>query len=78
MPPMPASAPTPGRYRHYKGKDYQVIEMARHCDSEEWLVVYRTLYGDFDLWVRPLADFCATVNCDGLAVPRFRRLEGQG
>ena len=47
----------PGRYRHYKGKDYQVIGLARHSETEEPLVVYRTLYGDFDLWVRPLAMF---------------------
>ncbi len=47
----------PGRYRHYKGKDYEVIGLATHSETEEQLVVYRTLYGNFDLWVRPQAMF---------------------
>ena len=61
----------PGRYRHYKGKDYQVIGLARHSETEEALVVYRSLYGDFDLWVRPLAMFNEQVEVDGEAYPRF-------
>ncbi|MEE3158451.1 MAG: DUF1653 domain-containing protein [Pseudomonadota bacterium] len=61
----------PGRYRHYKGKDYQVIGLARHSETEEPLVVYRTLYGDYDLWVRPLAMFNEQVEVDGEAYPRF-------
>ena len=61
----------PGRYRHYKGKDYQVIGLARHSETEEALVVYRTLYGDFDLWVRPLAMFNEQVEVAGEAYPRF-------
>ena len=61
----------PGRYRHYKGKDYQVIGLARHSETEDPLVVYRTLYGDFDLWVRPLAMFNEQVEVDGEAYPRF-------
>lgn len=61
-----------GRYRHYKNKEYEVLGVARHSETEEELVVYRTLYGDFDLWVRPLVMFTATVMVDGVAVPRFR------
>ena len=61
----------PGRYRHYKGKDYQVICLARHSETKEPLVVYRTLYGDFDLWVRPLAMFNEVVEVDGESHPRF-------
>ncbi|AQZ95591.1 DUF1653 domain-containing protein [Halopseudomonas phragmitis] len=61
----------PGRYRHYKGKDYQVIGVARHSETEEELVVYRTLYGDYSLWVRPLAMFSEQVEVDGALHPRF-------
>ena len=62
----------PGRYRHYKEKDYEVIGLARHSETEEELVVYRTLYGDFSLWVRPLKMFMEMVEVDGREVPRFR------
>ena len=61
----------PGRYRHYKGPEYRVFAVARHSETEEPLVVYRTLYGDFDLWVRPLAMFNEQVEVDGEAYPRF-------
>lgn len=61
----------PGRYRHYKGKDYEVIGLATHSETEESLVVYRTLYGNFDLWVRPQAMFQEIVEVDGKAYPRF-------
>jgi len=61
----------PGRYRHYKGMDYDVIGVARHSETEEQMVVYRCLYGDYSLWVRPLAMFQETVNVAGEDVPRF-------
>lgn len=61
----------PGRYRHYKGSDYQVIDVARHSETEELLVVYRTLYGEFDLWVRPLEMFTEEVEVEGKTLPRF-------
>lgn len=61
----------PGRYRHYKGNYYQVLGVARHSETEELLVVYRCLYGDHSLWVRPLAMFMESVTVDGRAVPRF-------
>jgi hypothetical protein len=60
-----------GCYRHYKGNDYQVIGIARHSETEEELVVYRKLYGDGSLWVRPLAMFMEKVVVDGRTVPRF-------
>lgn len=69
------SSITPGRYRHYKGKDYDVIGVARHSETEEPLVVYRCLYGDYSLWVRPLAMFQETVDVAGEQVPRFARLD---
>lgn len=65
----------PGRYRHYKGRDYKVIGVARHSETEEPLVVYRCLYGDYSLWVRPLSMFFETVNLAGEQVPRFIRIE---
>jgi hypothetical protein len=61
----------PGRYRHYKGNDYQVIGIARHSETEEELVVYRKLYGDGSLWVRPLAMFTEDVMVDGQHRQRF-------
>lgn len=64
----------PGRYRHYKGMDYQVIDLARHSETEEWMVVYRCLYGDHSLWVRPLSMFRETVELAGEQVPRFSRI----
>ncbi|KMQ72887.1 DUF1653 domain-containing protein [Marinobacter subterrani] len=65
----------PGRYRHYKGKDYEVLGIARHSETEEQMVVYRCLYGDHSLWVRPLAMFRETVEVAGEQVPRFARLD---
>ena len=66
---------TTGKYRHYKGKDYQVIGVARHSETDEWLVVYRPLYGDRELWVRPLTMFTETVAIDGEELPRFSLVE---
>ncbi len=65
----------PGRYRHYKGKDYEVIGIATHSETQEQLVVYRTLYGNYDLWVRPLIMFTENITVDGQQVPRFRFIE---
>ncbi len=66
----------PGKYRHYKGNDYEVIGVATHSESQEKVVVYRTLYGNFNLWVRPLEMFNELVDVDGKLVPRFKRIEG--
>ena len=63
--------PRPGRYRHYKGGMYEVLGVARHSETEEELVVYRPLYGDRGLWVRPRAMFLDTVLVQGEPVPRF-------
>ncbi|GBL06048.1 DUF1653 domain-containing protein [Glaciecola sp. KUL10] len=64
-----------GIYRHYKGKDYEVIGVARHSEDESELVVYRTLYGDFSLWVRPIEMFNETIEIDGQLVKRFQHLK---
>ena len=61
----------PGRYRHYKGQEYTVLDIARHSETLEWLVVYRQEYGDRGLWVRPLAMFCELVKVGDQTVPRF-------
>lgn len=60
-----------GVYRHYKGQDYQVFDVARHSETQEPLVVYRCLYGDYSWWVRPLGMFQETVTIDGAVIPRF-------
>jgi hypothetical protein len=65
----------PGRYRHYKGNDYEVIGIARHSETEEEMVVYRKLYGDHSLWVRPLTMFREQVEVNGRLVPRFAPLD---
>ncbi|MGN2251092.1 DUF1653 domain-containing protein [Frateuria sp. GZRe14] len=64
-------APVPGIYRHYKGQRYEVLGIARHSETLEELVVYRALYGEHGLWVRPMAMFSETVTIDGEPVPRF-------
>ena len=64
-----------GIYKHFKGNLYQVIEVATHCETREPLVVYRTLYGDYSMWVRPLTMFQETVEVDGQQVPRFSFVE---
>lgn len=64
--------PAPGRYRHYKGRDYIVLGVAKHSETEEEVVVYRTDYGDRSLWVRPLSMFLESVTVEGRCVPRFQ------
>lgn len=61
----------PGRYRHFKGNEYEVLGVARHSETEEELVVYRALYGDFGLWVRPVSMWNETVERDGKTFRRF-------
>ena len=60
-----------GRYRHFKGKEYEVLGVARHSETEEELVVYRALYGNFGLWVRPVSMWNETVERDGKTFRRF-------
>lgn len=65
----------PGKYRHYKGNEYEVICMARHSETEEEMVVYRALYGDRGIWVRPASMWNETVEKDGKTYKRFTRIE---
>jgi len=61
-----------GRYRHYKGNEYEVMGVARHSEDESELVVYRPLYGDKGLWVRPLDMFTSEVTVDDITMRRFK------
>lgn len=65
-----------GKYQHYKGPLYEVIDVARHSETEEEMVVYRTLYGEFSLWVRPLEMFTEDVEYNGKKVKRFKYIDG--
>ncbi|CAD5108834.1 DUF1653 domain-containing protein [Zestomonas carbonaria] len=67
----------PGLYRHYKGPEYRVFGTARHSETEEELVVYQALYGEYGLWVRPLGMFLETVEVDGQPVPRFALVQAE-
>ena len=63
-----------GVYKHYKGNLYQVKDVAKHSETEEWMVIYQPLYGDDSiqhLWVRPLTMFTELVEIEGQKVPRF-------
>ncbi|MDU4252870.1 DUF1653 domain-containing protein [Pseudomonas sp.] len=61
----------PGLYRHYKGQQYRVLGVARHSETEEEVVIYQALYGEFGLWVRPLSMFTEAVEVNGERLPRF-------
>lgn len=73
LPPLPEIAA--GRYRHYKGGEYEVIGVARHSETLEVVVVYRPLYNASGLWVRPYEMFVGTVEIDGKIMPRFEKLD---
>jgi hypothetical protein len=72
LPPLPTLAP--GRFRHYKGGEYEVIGVARHSETLEPVVVYRPLYNDSGWWVRPFEMFTGTLEVDGVVQPRFERV----
>jgi len=61
-----------GIYEHYKGNHYEVIDTVRHSETEELMVLYRALYGDEGLWVRPYTMFFETIIIDNQEVPRFQ------
>ena len=65
----------PGRYLHYKGKEYKVLYLAKHSETMEELVVYQQMYGDHSVWVRPAGMFMEMVNLNGKEVPRFKFLD---
>lgn len=61
----------PGRYRHFKGNEYELLYVAKHSETLEELVVYRALYGEHGIWVRPAQMWSETVERDGMDTPRF-------
>lgn len=67
----------PGKYVHFKGKEYEVIGVATHSETLEELVVYRQLYGNYELWVRPASMWDEEIVRDDYVGPRFRRLEDE-
>lgn len=64
-----------GKYRHFKGNEYEVIGVAKHSETMGEMVVYRALYGEGGLWVRPRAMFEETVERDGKTLPRFAYID---
>jgi hypothetical protein len=75
LPALPTE-PKPGVYRHYKGGDYEVIEICRHSETLEPMVVYRALYGERGLWARPHAMWSEQITINGQKLPRFRPESG--
>jgi len=74
---LPPITPTPpGLYRHYKGNLYEVLGTARHSETREAMTVYRALYGERGLWVRPAAMFQEMVEVQGRLQPRFAQVSG--
>ena len=66
---------TPGRYRHFKGNEYEVLYIARHSETLEEMVVYRALYGERGIWVRPASMWNEMVERDGKTYRRFTKIE---
>ena len=64
-----------GKYKHFKGKYYEVLDVCKHSETLEEMVIYRTLYGNYDLWVRPLKMFTEKVEVDGKLVDRFEYVD---
>lgn len=64
-----------GIYKHYKGNFYEVLYTAQYSETEEWMVVYKALYGDEGIWVRPYEMFNEKIHVDGRTVKRFTFIE---
>jgi len=63
-----------GKYKHYKGKEYEVIGVGKHSETLEEFVVYKALYGDDQIWIRPLGMFNEEVEVNGKKIPRFQHI----
>ena len=64
-----------GKYRHFKGNEYEVLYIAKHSETMEDMVVYRALYGEHGVWVRPAVMFCEEITRDGKTFKRFEKIE---
>ena len=64
-----------GKYRHFKGNEYEVLHIARNSETMEEMVVYRALYGEHGVWVRPAFMWTQTVEKDGITMPRFKYIQ---
>ena len=73
LPPLVRTPP--GRYRHYKGMEYEVLDTVRHSETLEPMTLYRALYGEQGLWVRPAAMFLEVIEVAGKPQQRFVRME---
>lgn len=67
----------PGRYRHFKGRDYEVLHIARHSETLQPMVVYRALYGEGGVWVRPAEMWLESVEREGKTCRRFTRIDDE-
>jgi hypothetical protein len=76
-PLLPLVATRPGRYRHYKGALYEVVDTVRHSETLEPMTLYRALYGEQGLWVRPAAMFNEELEINGVRQPRFRPISDE-
>ncbi len=65
----------PGRYRHFKGNEYEVLGVGKHSETLEEMVIYRALYGEGGMWVRPISMWNETVERDGKTFQRFTKIE---
>jgi len=64
-----------GIYKHYRGEEYEVFMLAKHSETEEWMVVYKALYGEEGMWVRPYEMFVEKVEVEGKMIQRFRYIK---
>ena len=64
-----------GKYRHYKGNEYEVLAIGKHSETLEDLVIYRALYGEHGIWARPLSMWNEIVEVDGVKMHRFEKID---
>lgn len=65
-----------GKYRHYKGNEYELLGVGTHTETDEKLVIYKALYAPHEIWVRPFDMFFETVEVNGKTIPRFEKIDG--